>query len=107
MLIDDIKSHVKKEVDYKYSLISRRKFKRRAYKLILIPVYPVLLFFRFFRKMLGRIIKMKRIGFPFRYLKVLSKIVSYVKRIEELERQNAKLELELIELKKQWFSGKV
>jgi cell division protein FtsB len=50
---------------------------------------------------------MKKIGFPFRYLRILFKIVSYVKRIEDLEKNNLKIEKELSELKKQWFSGKV
>jgi hypothetical protein len=104
-LLSSVKNSVSSEVDEKS--ISKIKMRRKYIYLLLIPFSPIILIVRVIRKFLGKVIKMKKIGFPFRYLRILFKIVSYVKRIEDLEKNNLKIEKELSELKKQWFSGKV
>jgi len=106
-LLLSVKNDVSSRVDDKYRSILIKKRKHRAMKIFMLPFYPVLVAFNITRKIFRKVVGMKKIGFPFRYLRILSKLVSYVKRIEELEKRNARLEKELLDMKKQWFSGKV
>ncbi|MEY8199022.1 MAG: hypothetical protein RPS47_07265 [Colwellia sp.] len=106
-LLSSVKGSVSSEVDEKYKSISKIKLKRKYFYFFTLPIRPAFFIVRVLEKFFYKVVKMKKIGFPFRYLRILFKIVSYVKRIEELEKNNYRLEKELSELKKQWFSGKV
>lgn len=54
---------------------------------------------------LQKINKLPRAGFALRWTKAHLKLISHVKRLEELEKRQKELESEISSLKKKWFRG--